>query len=148
MCSGLFCVLYFAPANVDFRSMAIDWNLYNLEEAKRIALNYGEKAVAKMKARLHELDLVDSGELLKSIKATTKQKFGEVDRVQFSYEFYGAIWENGANNVFGKGVTLNPKKWRNDVLEALKPELEAEFGEFYAQLIIQELKIESVSIKM
>lgn len=128
--------------------MEINWNAYDLNEAKEIALAFGKRVIEEWKTKLHQLDLVDSGKLLESLKATPKSTFDEVTRIEFRYEFYGKIWERGASNVFGKGTDLHAQPWRDEILEKLKPELDQEFGEFYAKLIIQELTIDSVTLRM
>lgn len=133
----------------EFRIMAtIDWTKYDISEARQIAKKFGSAVVQKWTAKLQDLDLVDKGNLLRSLKFSVRAKGIEIDRIEFSYDFYGKIWENGATNVFGKGLSLKPRPWRNEVLEELKPELDQEFGEFYAAMIINELFIESVTLKM
>lgn len=120
---------------------------YDLAKAREIARKYGAQIIAKMTANMHQLDLVDKGTLINSLKLSVRSKNGEVDRLTFQYEFYGAIWENGADNVFGKGIHLNPKKWRNEAMEELRPDLIEEFGEYYAELIIKELSFDNQTLK-
>lgn len=120
---------------------------YNIAEAREIARKYGAQIIAKMSANMHQQGLVDKGTLLNSLKFGVRTRNGEVDRVQFQYEFYGAIWENGADNVFGKGIHLNPRKWRNDVIEQIRPDLIQDFGEYYAGIIINELALEDIQLK-
>lgn len=118
-----------------------------LAKAKELADQYGNQIVAQMAANLHDMDLIDSGKLLQSIKSKTRTKQGDIDRIEFSYEFYGKIFETGAQNAFGKGVTIAPKHWRNQAIALLKPELDEKFGELYASMIIDEIFIESVKLK-
>lgn len=118
-----------------------------LAKAKELADEYGKKGVGLMVANLHEMDLEKTGRLLKSIKSRTVTKQGDIDRIEYAYEFYGKIWETGAQNVFGKGVTLVPKHWRDDAIAQIKPELDEKFGELYASMIINEIFIESVKLK-
>jgi hypothetical protein len=118
-----------------------------LAQAKELADTYGQTIKAQMVMNLHEMNLEDSGKLLRSIKFKTQKKQGVVDRIEFSYEFYGKIWETGAQNVFGKGVTLVPRHWREEAIELIKPELDQKFGELYASMIINEIFIDSVNLK-
>lgn len=119
-----------------------------LAKAKELADQYGSEIVARMVANLHDMDLVDTGKLLQSIKFKTRYKGGDIDRIEFSYEFYGKIFETGAQNAFGKGVTIVPKHWRNEAIELLKPELDEKFGELYASMILDEIFIENAKMKM
>lgn len=118
-----------------------------LAKAKELADQYGKKGVGQMVANLHEMDLVDSERLLRSIKSRTVTKQGDIDRIEYAYEFYGKIWETGAQNAFGKGITLAPKHWRDEAIALIKPELDEKFGELYASMIIDEILIESVKLK-
>lgn len=120
---------------------------YNIAEAREIARRYGAQIIAKMTANMQQMSLVDKGKLMQSLKFGVRSKNGEIDRVSFQYEFYGAIWENGADNVFGKGVKLEPRKWRSEAIEAIAPDLIEEFGEYYAKLILEELGLEDLKLK-
>jgi len=145
---GAFFVLSNASFKHDFRIMAnVDWSKYNSSEARELARKHGRAILQKMAENLHQMGLIERGVLLKSLKSTEREKAGLIDRIEFSYEFYGKIWETGASNVFGKGVTLEAKHWRNQAIEELKPALDEEFGEFYAAMIIEEIVLESVKLK-
>ena len=101
-----------------------------------------------MLRKIHELDLIERGALLNSIKAAVRTKDQEVDRIEYTYEWYGFIHEQGAENVFGKGVNLPATGWRSDAIEAHKEELDKQFTQFYAALIIDEIDLASVTLKM
>lgn len=118
-----------------------------LAKAKELADQYGNQIVAQMVTNLHQMDLVSTEKLLRSIKVKTRTKNGDIDRLEFNYEFYGKIFETGAQNAFGKGVKIVPKHWRNEAIELLKPELDEKFGELYASMIIDEIIIDSVKLK-
>lgn len=128
--------------------MRIDWEKYDKKKAEEIAKRFGTAVVTEMMFSITRLSLVDKGNLLRSVKATVRSQQGEVNRVQFSYAYYGRFLENGAKNVFGKGVTLQPQQWRNPAIAFYKPELDREFSEYYAQLILGEIVVESVQMEM
>lgn len=128
--------------------MELNWEKYDLVKANAVGDKYAQLIVERMRANLQQNDLADTMNLINSIKAKVVTKNLEVERIQFSYEFYGLIWEKGASNVFGKGVTLNPRSWRDKAIEAIRPELEKDFGELYAEMIINELVIESAQLSM
>lgn len=121
---------------------------YTLEKAEALADKYASIVITQMKANLLQNDLVDTMKLINSVKSKIKIKNFQVDSIQFSYEFYGLIWEKGASNVFGKGITLNPRSWRDKAIESIKNELESDFGELYAQKIIEELVLEDIQISI
>jgi hypothetical protein len=75
-------------------------------------------------------------------------KDGEVDRLQFTYEWYGKFQQMGVKNAFGKGVYLKAKNWRNSAIDQVRPELLQKFADYYAQLIVQEIEIDSSKMKM
>jgi len=128
--------------------MIIDWTKYDINKAKEISQKFGSAALSQMAFNISSLDLVDKGNLLKTLKFQVKNKKGEVDRIQFSYEWYGRFHEVGANNIFGIGQNIDPKHWRSNAIEQHLKSLDDEFGEFYAQMIIEEVKIDSVKMKM
>lgn len=133
----------------NFAIMVIDFTKYDLSKAKELARKFGAAAVTEMAFNIQKLDLVDRGNLLKSLKASVRTKSGqEVDRVQFSYEWYGRFHEVGASNIFGKGKDLAATNWRSEAINAHIGMLNDDFAEFYAALISDEIKIESTKMEM
>ena len=132
----------------EFRKMQVNWENYDLNEAKELAKKFGTAVVTEMKFNIARLGLVERGNLLRSINQSVKTKQGYVDRVQFSYEFYGRIFENGANNVFGKGVRLNPMPWRSPAINEHLDDLSKDFALYYASLIAQNIDLEEVKLEM
>jgi hypothetical protein len=132
----------------EFRSMLIDFSKYDIKKAREMARESGKSAVALMQANIHKYDLVDRGTLLKSIRSAVLSKDGEVDRLQFTYEWYGKFQQMGEKNAFGKGVYLKAKNWRNSAIDQVRPELLQKFADYYAQLIVQEIEIDSSKMKM
>jgi hypothetical protein len=128
--------------------MRVDWEKYDITKARAIANKYAKLTVTEMMFNITKLGLVDKAKLLNSVKSSIRSQQGEVNRVQFSYEFYGRFLENGAKNVFGKGVTLQPKSWRNSALEKNKEMLDEDFSKFYADLIIGEIKVDNTKMEM
>lgn len=132
----------------EFRIMQVNWENYDLEAAKEISKKFGSATLMEMKMNISRLSLVDRGTLLRSVKSSVRTKQGFVDRVEFSYEFYGRIFENGANNVFGKGVKLETRQWRNPAISQYLGELNKDFAIYYASLIAETIQIEDVKLEM
>lgn len=128
--------------------MIIDWRKYNLAEAKKLAEKFGAGAVSEMAHNISRLSLVDKGNLLRSLKAAVRTRDGFVDRVEFVYEWYGRMHEHGADNIFGKGENIEATHWRSDAITKHKNELDKDFGDFYANLILEEITIDSAKMKM
>lgn len=128
--------------------MRIDWGRYDEKKAREIAKRFGKSTIAEMQSEINRLSLVDKGNLLNSLKVSVFSSNNEVNRITFSYAFYGRFFENGARNVFGKGVSIQPTSWRSKSIELHKQKLDQEFTEMYAQLIAEEINIESVKMKM
>lgn len=128
--------------------MVIDWNNYDLKKARALARKFGEATVTEMMMNIQNLDLIDRGVLINSIKAGVRTKYGFVDRVQFTYEFYGKFFEYGAENAFGKGVDLPALHWRNEAISKNMDSLNEDFAEFYASLIADEIDINNVKMEM
>lgn|SRR3989338_4978725 len=133
---------------VQFRTVAIDWTKYDFGKAKELAAKYGQQIVSQMLANIHQLDLIDRGNLLKSVKYSIRTRDGEVERIQFVYEWYGRFHETGVIDGFGKGINIPGTQWRSSAMDASKPELDADFAEFYAALILKEISIDSVKMRM
>lgn len=145
---GFFCVLSFRTVFQELRSMVLDFSKYDINKAREIARKFGSATLTQMIFNIHQLDLVDKGKLLETLKFSVHTSHQEVDRISFSYEWYGKFHEVGATDAFGKGVTITPKHWRNDAISKNKEQLEQDFTDFYAELIIEEIKIDSVKLKM
>lgn len=128
--------------------MIIDWTKYDLNKAREISQRFGSAAVAQMAFNISSLDLVEKGNLLKTLQYKVKNKQGEVDRIQFTYEWYGRFHEVGADNIFGSGKNIKATHWRSNAIEQHLKSLEDEFGDFYAQMIIEEVTIDSAKMKM
>ena len=104
--------------------------------------------MAQMTANIHELDLVDRGILLNSLKTTVRTKQGLVDRIEFSYAYYGKFHEVGADNAFGTGVNLRPTHWRSLAINQNLEMLDKDFAEYYSKLIAEEITLPSITLKM
>lgn len=128
--------------------MIIDFEKYNLDKAKELARKFGSSVLMEMAFKIQQLDLVDKGILLKSLKQSVRTKAGEVDRVQFSYEWYGRFHETGAENIFGTGANLKQTNWRSESIGKHLQELNDEFADFYASMIIDEITIASTKMEM
>lgn len=128
--------------------MLIDWRNYDQEAAKKLAQKFGAAAVAQMMFNISRLSLVDTGNLLRSIKYSVRSKDGFVERIEFIYEWYGKFHEVGAENIFGKGENIDPTHWRSDAIDKYKPELDKDFTEFYGDLVLKEIVINSAKMKM
>jgi hypothetical protein len=131
--------------------MLINWTKYDKKEAQAIAKEFGTNVVAEMMFNLSQMSLIDKGNLLRSLKhrVSTQNGFaGEVDKISFTYEFYGKFLERGAKNVFGKNVTLQPTNWRSKAIDKHKEKLDDKFSEFYGKLILDELEIQPAKLEM
>lgn len=128
--------------------MQIVWENYDLAKAKELAAKFGSAVVLEMQSNINKLSLVEKGNLLRSIKSGIRTKQGYVDRIQISYEWYGRIFENGAQNVFGKGVTIKPQAWRNPAIASNLDELNKDFALYYASIIAESIELEDVKLEM
>lgn len=128
--------------------MLIDWRNYNQAEAKKLAEKFGAAAVAQMMFNISQLSLVDTGNLLKSIKYSVRSRDGFVERIEFIYEWYGKFHEVGASNIFGNGKSLEATHWRSDSINKHKPELDTDFAEFFGDLILKEVELNWPKLKM
>ena len=129
--------------------MVIDWTKYDLGKAKELAKKFGKAAVTEMAFNIQQLGLVDRGNLLRSLKAGVRTKKEVVDRVVFSYEWYGRFHETGAENIFGKGASLNARHWRSQAINGqLIDTLSDDFSKFYGDLILEEITVNSAKMIM
>lgn len=127
----------------------IDWKLYDLSKAREIAKRFGSATILDMAHNLQSLDLVDKGNLLKSLKASPRQSIkGYIDRVEVRYEWYGKFFELGAENVFGKGVRIMPTPWRKPAIEKNIDSLSEEMTAFYAEIIMKNIESEDLTTKL
>jgi hypothetical protein len=151
---GVFLILHYVYVLsnpvfiVEIRRMIMDFSKYDLKKASEIAKRYGSAALTEMAFNIQSMDLVDKGILLKSLKMSVKTKQGEVDRVQFAYEWYGRFSEVGASNIFGKGQDLPAMHWRSNAIASQMGGLNDEFGDFYTEMIIKEVVIDSPKMEM
>lgn len=128
--------------------MIIDWSNYDLKKAKELAARFGTAAMAQMVANIHDLDLVDRGILLESLKSTVRTKDGMVDRIEFAYAYYGKFHEVGADNAFGSGVNLRATHWRSMAISQNLEMLDQDFADYYASLIAESIELPSVTLNM
>jgi len=119
--------------------MKLDWSNYDLAKAKELGKKSIDLVLGDMARNLHAMDLVDKSVLLNSLKGAVTTKDSVVDSLTFSYEWYGFLWENGASNVFGKGVDLTPKHWRSEAINAHIEQIDLDYAELYAQMIVQDI---------
>jgi hypothetical protein len=127
--------------------MRIDWKNYDKDKARAIAKKFGTAVVTEMMHNITQMSLVDKATLLRSVKSSVRSESGfagEVSKISFTYQFL----ENGANNVFGKGVNIKAKHWRNNAIEKHKEDLDSEFSQFYAELVLGELHIDNAKMEM
>lgn len=126
----------------------IDFKKYNIQKAKELARKHGANVMQLMQSNIQEMNLVDKGNLLKSIKYGIRSTKGEIDRIQFQYEWYGKFFEIGAEDVFGKGVEIKPKKWRSKAINQELENISEDFAEYYGSLILEEVQIDSTKMEM
>lgn len=124
-----------------FACMRIDWTRYDEKKAKEIASSFADKTKADMLVAIQTMGLLRTKELLKSVKASVRSEKGEINRIQFTYQFYGRFLEKGT-------VKMQAKKWRDESIASNKPELDKQMAELYAQMMLAELEIESVKISL
>lgn len=123
--------------------MKFDWTKYDEKKAREIARSFADASIQDMAFNIQRMGLIDKKKLLNSIRASVRaDNTGEVNRIQFAYEFYGRFQETGTK----KGLPSKP--WRTPAIQKNKPELNQNFNELYAKMILEELQIESVKIEM
>lgn len=131
---------------INVKESDINWKAYDIRKAREIAKRFGSAVLLDMAHNIHQLDLVDKGTLLKSLKSTPKQNIkGFISHIEFRYEWYGKFYELGAENVFGKGIEIKQTPWRKPAIEKNINELSAEMAEYYGELILQNIGISSNS---
>lgn len=128
--------------------MLIDWANYDQSKAKELASKFGNAALATMVQNIVSLDLIDRANLLNSLKMGVKSRQGFVEAVEFKYEYYGKFHEIGASNVFGEGVEIEAAHWRSNAVNQHLEMLNQDFAEYYAELTLEEVVIDSVKLKM
>lgn len=131
---------------INVKESDIDWEAYDIRKARDIAKRFGSAVVLEMAHNIQNLDLVDKGILLKSLRSTPKQNIkGFISHIEFRYEWYGKFFELGAENVFGKGIEIKPTPWRRPAIDSKLNELSAEMAEYYAELVLKNITISSTS---
>lgn len=128
--------------------MLVDFTKYDQKQARDIAKKYGTAILNQMQFNIQYLDLIDKSSLYKSLKFSVGSTYGEVDKITFSYEWYGKFFEMGAENVFGKGVRIKPLHWRKTAIEHYSEQLFQEFADMYAKIMIEEIVLPDVRMKM
>jgi hypothetical protein len=131
-----------------FVIMLIDFQKYDIKKAREMARTHGAAALDQMMQNIQQMDLVDKGNLLRSLKYSVRSTKGEVDRIQFQYKWYGKFHELGVDNAFGKGVKLRKQQWRTNAIQQELPNITADFAKYYASLIIEEIQIDSTKMEM
>jgi phage gpG-like protein len=126
----------------------IDFKKYDITKARELAKKHGANVTQQMIQNIHSMDLVQKGNLLKSIKSSVRSTKGEVDRIQFAYEWYGKFHEIGVDNAFGKGVKIKKQPWRSMAINQELPQISEDFADYYAQLIIEEIQVDSTKMEM
>lgn len=103
----------------------------------RLSLNQRVDLNRKIKAR-------STGELTESVKTTLKRRYGELERLSFSFVRYGIFYEHGV----GKGRPRNSveamraaRPWLKPILEPAIEDLANLLEERYADIIAGELRV-------
>jgi hypothetical protein len=141
LCRGFF-VLSEPRLRAELWGMRVLWENYDLKKAQEAVKPFSEATVTAAGFNLAQLDLVDRGILLNSLKASPRSKQGFLDRIQINYAFYGKFFETGAQNAFGKGVEIPKTAWRSSAIEQNMQLLNDGMAEFYAELIVENLPID------
>lgn len=126
----------------------IDFKKYDINKARELAKKHGANVMQQMMQNIQSMNLVDKGNLLRSIKYGVRSTKGEVDRILFQYEWYGKFFEIGVDDAFGKGIVLKKQPWRSNAINEELPQITEDFAEYYASLIIEEIKIDSTKMQM
>jgi hypothetical protein len=126
----------------------IDFKKYDINKARELAKKHGSNVMLLMMQNIQQMNLVDRGNLLKSIKYGIRSTKGEIDRIQFQYEWYGKFHEIGIDDAFGKGIKLKKQPWRTEAIQQELPNISEDFAEYYASLIVEEIKIDSTKMQM
>jgi hypothetical protein len=133
-------------SEINVKESDIDWKAYDIRKAREIAKRFGSAVILDMAHNIHQLDLVEKGVLLKSLRSTPKQNIkGFISHIEFRYEWYGKFHELGASNVFGKGIEIKPTPWRKPAIEKNINDLSSEMAEYYTELILKNVGISSTS---
>lgn len=153
----------------------IDFHKYDIEKARFLAKKYGKNITESMVENLRNLDLVNRSELINSIKYSVTSKQGVIDKISIKYAYYGIFLETGIQfqkknpsakmlkaimenyqvteseaYVISKSILRNgikPMKWRTKAIEENKSELDREFGEYYAEIILKEIQFDDIKMK-
>ena len=136
------------------RQLALEALGDRLEAMDKLVEDWGKATVTKMLRRLagmglkQKLVLINSTErkkrqsLMRSLKIKLKRREGILERISFSFIRHGIFYEQGVGRGRTKGsgnVKTNP--WIKPVLDAEIEELSTLIAERYADLAVEELKI-------
>lgn len=113
----------------------------NPMKVQDLAKKWGQETKGAIAFQLATLNLKDKGDLINSIGVKIKKRFGEVEAVRFEYLYYGLFHDVGAQNVFGKGVSLPAQNWK---AAAINPKIEGladKLAEYYAELAIKNIQV-------
>ena len=113
-----------------------DFQKIDIEKVNASAVRWGNYVKPQIQSQIQRLGLVERMNLLNSIKVKIKKNVGLVEVVSFEYAWYGLFHNSGANNAFGKGVTLPALHWKS---KAINPNIEAlanEVSEGYANAVV------------
>lgn len=114
---------------------------YNPDVVKKIALKWAkEKSLPMMAITLAKLGLKDRGKLIRSLKAKVRKRFGDVESVRMEFLWYGLFHQVGAENVFGKGISLPSQNWLG---EGINPNIESlanDLANYYGDITIKNIE--------
>jgi len=128
----------------------------DLAEIELIVRKFGNETKESLSFQLNSLDLRSKADvfakikdhngvkkhLADSIKVKLKRRFGQVDAVVFSYNWYGLFHDIGAKNVFGKGLDLPALEWRGAAINPPSKLLADKLQNFYANIALNAIVFE------
>lgn len=100
----------------------VDFTKYDLEKAKFLASRLGKSVASSMIENVQSFDLVGKSNLLQSIKSRVSTSRGQVDKISFTYAWYGVFHEigiAGTGNTFEAGGKFEAKKPSRKMVQSI-----------------------------
>jgi hypothetical protein len=108
----------------------------------KTVIEWAENTKGQLLRKLAKLGVKEKSKLVKSLKTKFKQKDGELERVSFSFTKHGIFYERGVGR--GRGIQsgkTKPNPWLKPILDAEIEQLADLIAEKYADLAVEELKL-------
>lgn len=125
-----------------------------LKEIDLLVRSFGSKTKDSLAMQINKLGLRSRAEVFSKIKESNnvkkhlaesfkvkyKRRFGQVDSVIFTYNWYGLFHDIGTDNAFGTGVNLPKLDWKAAVINPAANKLANHLQKFYANAAVRAIE--------